>query len=127
MASCSDMNILRCRLSLDLIIPKVRAIRMQEVEGDNASLHLLVVHVVLTVHLDHGTAIARVQHRPPRLPVLDRDQLLIEVAGEGIHMLVDVIDSQLLERVKTIVKTSNTQKVDSAVFKATARSTLCVR
>ena len=127
MAACSNVDILRSRLRLNLVVSEITAIRVEEVEGDDTSLDILVVHLVLAVHFNHGVAIAMSHSHTLCLPVLDRSQLLVEIASERVHVLVDVVDTQVLQRVKAVVKAGNTQKVDSAVFKATARSTLCVR
>lgn len=60
---------------------------------------------------------------PP--PVSYQRQSLVEKLRQRIHVSVDGVDAQLLQRVESALQTQNAQEVDRSVLEATARTALC--
>lgn len=124
MTSCSNMDIPSSRGELDVVVPDVRPITREQIHRQNASLHILVVRLVLSVDLHHRSSVAASHSSRAPLPVVQCGELQIEIARQRVHVHVDVVDAQTLQRVESIPQTGNAQKVDRAVLKATARTTL---
>ena len=121
----ADMDVLGRRFGLDLIISDVTPVGPQEIHRQNAALDVLVVGLVLAIDLHDGPSIATHHSNHHRFPrVLDLRQLQVQIPRQRVHVLVDRVDPQRLQRIQPVPQTRDAQEVDRSVLEPTARPSL---
>ena len=118
------MNVLGRRFGLDLVISDVTPVGPQQIHRQNAALHVLVVGLMLAIDLHDRPSIAT-HHPPSSFPrMLDLRQLQVQIPRQRVHVLVNRVDPQRLQRVQSVPQARDAQKVDRSVLEPTARPTL---